>query len=462
MAVPNPSFADLFTSADAWVDLNPDYAALMGTLGHGSATTGPDVATGMHNLATRTPTAIAFVMEADEDHVYIGHSPHLYPTDVLQPTAMDGRIVLLLGRHPDSYVPVTLPDDAFTRLANTHCLDIATIVGATGHGAAPPVVRTGGHAATDANVNTLRARRAHLLPPTIAAHAVGFHADGRYTLQSFYTQFVQGKHDSADAATAALWAETAIWFRMASTNTAAGNSVVRTLTIEPAIPPHRNLLSAVCNRRIKVAMAQIGVGGPALSNNTFQAGIDGLKATLTENATSMMEYDRASKRKTFAEKHGAALETRLLRFTEQNREEDLPEVHKLLVQAARGREYSILEAQFAEAANNSSLPITSSNAPLATPSLLDQVFRSYSPSNDGLILGRGLTPFAIICEGHSEVESIKRLVKSASLVEAGSTLTLSDAASLTMNDVRLPTEVFIAVEKLYGWSTCSTGTTLAS
>ena len=38
-------------------------------------------------------------------------------------------------------------------------------------------------------------------------------------------------------------------------------------------------------------------------------------------------------------------------------------------------------------------------------------FRLYMPFNEGLVLGRGLTPFAIICEGHSEVEAIRTTVK---------------------------------------------------
>jgi hypothetical protein len=71
---------------------------------------------------------------------------------------------------------------------------------------------------------------------------------------------------------------------------------------------------------------------------------------------------------------------------------------------------------------------------------------------NGLTLGKGLTPFAIVCEGHDKVEHIKELVKKAELVEGSASVSLSDASSLTTTDIRLPTLVHIAVEKLLGWS----------
>jgi hypothetical protein len=44
------------------------------------------------------------------------------------------------------------------------------------------------------------------------------------------------------------------------------------------------------------------------------------------------------------------------------------------------------------------------------------------------------------------------MVQHAQLVEAGASLTLADAAALTADDIRFPTQPFVAVEKLYGWS----------
>ena len=47
---------------------------------------------------------------------------------------------------------------------------------------------------------------------------------------------------------------------------------------------------------------------------------------------------------------------------------------------------------------------------------------------------------------------MQKLTQQAQLIEAGSTVTLADATALVANDVRFPTQAFVAVEKLYGWS----------
>jgi hypothetical protein len=199
-------------------------------------------------------------------------------------------------------------------------------------------------------------------------------------------------------------------------------------------------------------LGKVGFGGPGLTNVAFQAGIDLLRGSMADNQDAYLEYDRQARRKTFAEKHGAALETRILRFTGQPDEAHLPEIHRLMTNAPRGREYSILNSQFSERAIASDLPLTSANAPLATPALLDQVWRNIKPMNNGLTLGRGLTPFAVVCEGHANAKKLKRDVKKNEMVSVGGTISLSDADALTTNDIFMPTELYIVQEKMMGWS----------
>jgi hypothetical protein len=425
----------------------------MDVVGHGAASTSAVTVVAVHNLSQRSPVVVAFVIEGDEDHVQLGYAPAFYEADITHPVpTLDGLIIVLTGLRPDEVTPIVLPQAAFTRLNDRHCQDIATIVGAAGHGATPPVVRTGPHAGGVATASAIRGRAVHLLPSQAAADAVRFLPEGRLTLQAFYAEFVAGKHDSADAAEAALWAPTALWFRMASTNTAAGECSVR---VAPVVQPNvrtQRLLNAHTNKRVKAMMASLGVGGPQLSNNVFNTGLQELRRTLTDNHDDTKAFERQLRTKTFQDKHGAALEERVLRFCVVPTSDRLPEVHRLLVNAPRGREYSILNCEFAARAAASPLGIDATNAPMASPTLLDQVFRQYAPMNSGLHLGHGLSPFAIICEGHDEVEALKKLVNNASMVEGGATLTLSDAASLTTNDVRLPTVAYIAVQKLEGWS----------
>jgi hypothetical protein len=80
--------------------------------------------------------------------------------------------------------------------------------------------------------------------------------------------------------------------------------------------------------------------------------------------------------------------------------------------------------------------------------LLDNVFKCYSPSGDGLTFGKGLSPFAIICPGHNGIEQVRKLVQQAQIVEAGTCTTLADAATIISEDVRFPMLPFVAVEKL--------------
>ena len=46
------------------------------------------------------------------------------------------------------------------------------------------------------------------------------------------------------------------------------------------------------------------------------------------------------------------------------------------------------------------------NAPTVTPKLVEDVFRSYQPAPTGLEFGRGLSPFAVVCQGHAGVKEV--------------------------------------------------------
>ena len=96
--------------------------------------------------------------------------------------------------------------------------------------------------------------------------------------------------------------------------------------------------------------------------------------------------------------------------------------------------------------------MTLSNAPLATTKMVDDVFRSLNPSSTGLTFGAGLTPFAMVCEGHQEMAAVSKLIKQAELAEAGTSMSLADADRLTSSDVRFPTNAQTAAEKLWAWS----------
>ena len=122
------------------------------------------------------------------------------------------------------------------------------------------------------------------------------------------------------------------------------------------------------------------------------------------------------------------------------------------MKSGKGHAYGVLGALFAERAEASPVPLAAMNAPLATTKLVEEVFRQYMPGGDGREFAKGLTPFAVICEGHENARALQQNMQKAAIAESGTAVTLNDAASLIANDVRFPTQPYVAVEKLCGWS----------
>ena len=444
-------FSALYGDATYWDDPDPDYATLLGTVGGAAGTSWPATRDALMNIAARSPVTLAFVVEGDEDFIYIGHSPSIYPADLLDVTPFDNHMVVLVGNDSAAATPVILPPAAFQRTGDIRCEDVATIIGPGGHGAAPAVFRTGPHA-VGPTVAELNNRRAMLLPCSDGQAALADHPDGRWSLVAFYNSFVAPNLASADPAVVAKYEPVRDWWRAASTNAAGDASILRVTPVAPGPPNLTTRINGWANRHKEAQLARMGVGGPGLSNAAFAAGVAQIQTTLTDTHADRIQFERDRATKTFAEKHGDALADRLMRFCSVADEANLPEVHSLLVKAPRNREYSVLNGILAERAQASPLPLTSQSAPMATPRLVDEVFRSYQPGGTGLLFGQGLSPFAIVCEGHKEMAEIKSLVKKAELVEGGTSMSVTDAAVFTSSDVRFPTDAFVAGEKLYGWS----------
>ena len=54
-----------------------------------------------------------------------------------------------------------------------------------------------------------------------------------------------------------------------------------------------------------------------------------------------------------------------------------------------------------------SLPVNQFAMPITTAALVNEVFRSYQPYNLGLVFGKGLTPFVVVCEGQSKANKAR-------------------------------------------------------
>ena len=199
-------------------------------------------------------------------------------------------------------------------------------------------------------------------------------------------------------------------------------------------------------------MTRIGHGGPGLTTAAFQAGINALTTSLNDNTAAEINFQQQRDSKTFTDKHGHALSQLVRNYCDVLTDDLLPDIHGLLASAPKGGAHGILDAHFRQRAEATDLPITSRNAPVSTARLMEDVFRTCAPGDAGLNFGRGLSPFAVVCDGHSEVVLAQKLTKQAGIVESGTSVSLSDAKSLTSSDVRFPTLPYVAAEKLYGWS----------
>jgi hypothetical protein len=454
-ALPQALYSLLFGDASQWENFAPDYTVLSNYFGNGApASSATQCRDALAGLATRTPVVVALVSDTECDKVYVAHTLTLFPVDVSNPTPLDGLLTGLIGNSMESAVAVVLPQAFFGLTANnTRALEVAAIQGPDGHGAAVPVFRTGPHGAAAPDTSSIRARRAMILPPAQAALALaGASADGSYTLLGFFNRFLQGPLSSADPLEVAAIGPLVQWWRLASTNLAGGTSVVSSPLLLPTSPGEMLRLAAWSSRVKSNELRRVGLGGPALSNAAFALGVSELKTSLEGTHRATLEFERSRQDKSFADTHGADLAQYLHRLCGVNRDEDLPDVHTLLLRTPRGRVYAVLSSLFATRAHESEVGLSMATAPVATTKLVDEVFRNYQPGDDGLEFGKGLSPFSVICKGHAGVAEALKQVHKASMVLEGASTTLADAQALIADDTRFPTRAYVAVEKLCGWS----------
>ena len=451
MATAPALFSTLASNAGLWPNHDPPYADIMAALGSGTASRN-EAMSGVVGLATRTPIVVAFVITGDEDHVYVGHSPMTFPTDPLATTPFDGRVVVLVGDDVGSAVPMVLPPEHFGRSDERLTLTHDTILGPTGHGAAPPVYRSGPHAGGTANTTNLRARRVLVLPPQMSATALTTQPTGQYSLLGFYDTFLRAEIDSGDADRVTAIEPVRDWWRCASTNLTGGSTMVAEQPVVSPLPRVTARLHQLVAEWRTSTLTKLGVGGPALTSTSFTAGVNSLNATLDRNASDALAFHRDRSTKTFTDKYGPAAATRMHNLCNVTSDADLPDTHDLLVNCPKERRYAVLNAQLLARASSSSVPLTSTMAPIATPKLVEEVFVSLMPANSGLKYGSGLSPFAMLCEGHAETDLTRSLLRKAEMVHGGSTISLSDASALITDELKIPSTAQVAAEKLYAWS----------
>ena len=222
--------------------------------------------------------------------------------------------------------------------------------------------------------------------------------------------------------------------------------------VTAALPLDQGRLTAWATRQKTDSLARLGVGGPGLSSAAFNAGVANLTNVMNTNARDRLDYERAKSEMSFSEKHGPAMAQKLYNLCDVGRDIDLPEIHRLLAKAPKNRESGILISAFQERTEASPVPLMIANGPIPTTKLQNEVFRNMAPAQTGAVFASGLSPFSMVCEGHSEAQAVTTKVQQAAMAEGGTSLTLADAEKLTASDVRFPTTPQIAAEKLCAFS----------
>ena len=455
-AATTPLMSTLMGDATRWVAHTPDYhgaTGLLSVFGEGSGSNNAQCKTALVGMTSRTPTVIAAMLDNDNDNVYVLHSPTLIPADPVNPGVYGSQILTLLGDNIQTALPIVLNTNAFTRTAGIRALVAAEMRGAAGYGANPAVVRFGPHGATAANVEEIQARKTFVLDPAIAVRALTTQPSGMYNLRHFYATFISADAESGDNARVAAIEPLLNWFRLASTDTAGGHSVLDLKRITGAPPLQEQVLMGFMTSYKNNFQAQLGLGGPGLTSVAFTAGIDRIENAVTTTNAAHIAYLRDAGKKTFTERYGASIAQLMYNVCNVADDDHLPEIHRLMASSPKGRAYAILAAELQTRAQSCNLPLVVGCLPMATTKLVDDVYRNFRPAGTtGLTYGEGLSPFSCICENHTEAANARKLLQKAAYAESGTGVTLEDAEIITSSNVLFPTSVQTCVEKLYAWS----------
>ena len=70
------------------------------------------------NLGVRTPVVLMYVDASDVDLIHFVHSPVQFPSRLGHATPFDNKLTALMGNDHSNALMVTLPDEAFGRIAD--------------------------------------------------------------------------------------------------------------------------------------------------------------------------------------------------------------------------------------------------------------------------------------------------------------------------------------------------------
>ena len=126
-------------------------------------------------------------------------------------------------------------------------------------------------------------------------------------------------------------------------------------------------------------MAKIGAIGPGLTSAAFDTGVTRITRAMETATQDSIAHDNAMRTKTFEDKYGRPLLELMKRLTDSATENDLPAVHRLLINNPKANGYSLINASLQERALSSTIPLSPHSSPLVTTKIMDEVFRQHQP-----------------------------------------------------------------------------------
>ena len=437
-----PHYANLFGNADLWDEPNPDYAAAVGAYeGAGDFHAALSI---VSNLPQRSPVCFAMKLSTEGTSIVVGHSLTRFPAVPGTVNAVDEKAIVLIGNVDATVIGITLPDDAWRRTGVHRCEAPVDILATVAGGTLQPI-------AAAADGDELNHRRVMLIPPALNNAVLTSQASGVYGPADFFNRFIQPELASGEADRIATIRPLAEWWRLACTED-AGGCLCEVDPVTPAGLAQTGAFNQWVNRTRHLSMSRLGAVGPGLTTAAFQAGVTTLADRMTETTQAHIDFERARGQKTFADKHGIPLSDRIHNWCGVVDDAGLPDVHMLMVNADKGRQYGILNGLLVARTQESPVGLNVDTAPIPTTQLVEQCYRNYRPGGTGLSFGHGLSPFAVVCEGHADAHALRLATNRASLAHGSTSVSLADAEALTTSDLKFPTLPYMAVEKIYGWS----------
>jgi hypothetical protein len=117
----------------------------------------------------------------------------------------------------------------------------------------------------------------------------------------------------------------------------SNESKLRVTGTSSALPAVVQALNGCTTRIVDQALTRVGVGGPQLSNATFNTGVRRLESVLNNNAQQRLQFERDRAQKTFTDRYGEHLATHMYKMTGAADDNNIPEVHKILTKAPKGQ-----------------------------------------------------------------------------------------------------------------------------